>query len=409
MKRKRSVFLSLLCMLCCLALLSACNRTVEYPEESSTPEVSRGPDKYGRWSIDDLVQGEIAFPIEGLYGQTEETLKQNYPAAIYEFQSITMVDTPLNALIYGVGSELIPYLYDKRTGTFSLACNDPLCTHENCIWSQSYFQTYAGSDRLFFTLWSDEALDTIYDSDLYGNNLHKLYQSDGNNVGRLTAEGEYLYFLEDLHDKELDAVKKLLIRVPLNGGPAEKVIENVVFYMPLGDKILYVDQEDTHCYLYTVETGKKVLFEQTAHPVATYQGWLYYYTDDAFYRVSLENLEEREKIFDHICQCLIFSENRIYYLRRSHFSESEEYGNYWKYDLYAANLDGSAPTYIHAFETDGIPDRVSWMWGDGKMLIFKYQSYLDFENEFNPNFNLLNHPHHYTLLDLSTGEQIMID
>lgn len=407
MKTTRLFLRILPCVLCFCMLFTACGRTEDTESDSSSrSEVTYGPDKNGVWDIDDLIQAGVTFPVEGLYGESEETLRQKDPSAIYDRIPTQFQDVPTGVLLYGVGSHLSPYWYDKRTGMFSLACRDPLCEHgEDCLWAKSYWQTYSSSEHMFFTCWSDDgALDCIYIGDPYGNDVRTLYQGRGNNVGRLIAEGEFLYFWEDVHKEETDEVETILMRVPLKGGSAEQLLTNVARYMPMGDKVLYLDQKDLNTYLYTIETGETQAFSDRVLPLAAYQGWVYYYTDDAFYRVSAEDPDVREKILDHICWCVAFSGGRMYYLRSSIFSQSEVYGNYIQYDLYSAKPDGSDQTFLMSFATDEIPDEVSNFWVDGNLLMIKYRTYRDFENEFHPVEG--RNKYSQALIDLSTGERI---
>ena len=129
----------LCCSLCCVLLFSACNRVEQTPSDPVVSDASAtplGPDKDGYWDIDDLVQADVVFPIDGLYGESAESLVQSDSRAIIPVRMAGIQSTSVNVIFYSGGTG-IPYLYDKRTGAFSLACRDPLCTHtyDDCIWA----------------------------------------------------------------------------------------------------------------------------------------------------------------------------------------------------------------------------------------------------------------------------------
>lgn len=405
-------FRFLCCALCGVLLFSACSRVGQTPSDSAVSDVSAtpvGPDKDGYWDIDDLVQAGVAFPIDGLYGESAETLVQSDSRAIIPVGMAGIQSTSVNVIFYSGGNG-IPYLYDKRTGAFSSACRDPLCTHtyDDCIWANCVGYFCCGRNAIYFL---DADFDTLYRADPYGENPQKIYQSDGDRIAYpLVETDEYLYFCAYQYDAETDqTLQSYLMRIPVNGGRAEKITDDLsLHYLPMQDKVLYLSKEDGNAYLLSVETGERSFFDSAAYPIALYRDWIYYKKDEGgVYRVSAKNLAEREKVFDHFRGVSpAFCGERIYYLESTLYSQSESFGNYFKYDLYSANLDGSDPTYIRTFETDGIPDRVVDMLLDGNMLVVKYQTYKDFPNEFNPKGE--RKPFRHAFIALSTGESLAV-
>lgn len=436
-------------LLCLVLLLSACGRTddpnVYNPAESTSK--SPEPDKYGVWYMQDLLQMDYLFPIEGLYGREQDTFGQPYAPAIYADNYGSVVygldtDTGLLFSLNHSPAGNVPMRYDKSSGRFSLACMDPLCEHESerygCIWSAYDCDVYRNGDALFFTFvpwngfaeWMDMQYETpmphcICRSDLNGNNVQKLYENHGGRIFQVLCCGEYLFFTEEQFDLETGNVTYAIMRLPLSGGRAEQLLADVNMFLPLdgGRKVLYTERkvledggpsELGDCYLYDIETGEKTLFGNGSFPFASYRGWAYYNEGGCFYRMSETDVSIRERVleatFYNDDQCR-FVGDRMYYLRRSVFSESETYGKYYQWELYSAALDGSDQTLITKLEKDGIPDKVTGMWTDGNLLLVKYWPYWDFDNEYIENFVpsavSSDYPMTYAMIDLSNGEQIL--
>ncbi len=402
----------LCCSLCCVLLFSACNRVEQTPSDPVVSDASAtplGPDKDGYWDIDDLVQADVVFPIDGLYGESAESLVQSDSRAIIPVRMAGIQSTSVNVIFYSGGTG-IPYLYDKRTGAFSLACRDPLCTHtyDDCIWANCV-RFLCGRNAVYFLCSDDTDFDTLYRTDPYGENPQKIYQSDGDQIAYPLVEADdFLYFCAYQYDAETDQIlQSCLMRIPTNGGRAEKITDDLsLHYLPMQDKVLYSSKEDNNAYLLSVETGERSLFDSSAYPIALYRDWIYYRKDEGgFYRASANNPADREKVLDHYSGVSpAFCGERIYYLETTLYSQSESFGNYYKYDLYSANLDGSDPTHIRTFETDGIPDRVADILINENMLFIWYKTYKDFQNEFNPKGE--REPYRHAIVDLSSGESL---
>lgn len=434
MNRRIRGMLLFLCAACVLALplfATACDRT-EDPDLPSRAEVSSeetyAPDKNGVWYMQDLMALDYEFPIEGLYGKPREALTQTDDPAIFALRDAGEgLDTDAGILFaLGRNPVPVPILYDKTTGRFSLACTDPLCGHDTsdgCIWARSFTGSISrGGDRLLFMVSQTDGetiSGQIFSGDLAGNDLREMYQSSGY-IGSMTRCGDYLFFAEDRFDPESGGVVHPLLRISVNGGSAEQVLLDAQYsimtlFLPFdaGRSVLYMDPEDDGCYFVTVETGEKTLFGSGVFPFAVYRGWIYYNAEDGLYRASEENIGVREKVLD---ECLYYSSDccfvgdRMYYLRQTVFSESEMFGEYHQYALYSAALDGSDATFLMDFLTDDIPDKISSIWTDGRLLLVGYWPYWDFQNEFHPVFKPQSggqNPRTISLIDLSAGEKLL--
>lgn len=395
MKYFRSFFAILLCL---MLFLSACAQEDidDLSDDSGNPYQ---PEKNGYWDLNDLVWGEIEFPVEGLYGVPHETLLQA-ERPVRPDQIGTVVDLPGYFLFELIRSGCpVPFVYDKSTGRFSYACADPLCTHGSCIWSGHPFYYHDG-DELFLVRMELNGGYTIYSCGIHGENPRKLYES-ADRPADLIRDGDYLYFLENSE----------LMRLRIFSRTSKKLLSNVWDMLPLGDCLLYVDAEDEKCYFYDIETGEKTLFEESCYLVAVHGGWIYYGVDGVLYRASQEDPSAREQVLTGYSR-LCIAGDRLYYARSEVFSESEEFGAYFRYRICSAALDGSdeKPVWdLERYATDGIPVSVQQMYTDGKLLHIEYQTYRDFKNQYYPTFGEFPGERgdlYELFIDLSTGEEL---
>lgn len=408
MKRFCKGFLLLLCL---ALLLSACARKKDTEGSFDGSDVSESPYKPGEngyWDLNDLVWGEVEFPVTGLYGVPHETLLQAETPVFsaMSFSGLELADFFLFELIRS--SCPIPFVYDKSTGRFSYACSDPLCTHEHCIWSNRY-TIYSGGDELFL-IRHEGAGYAIYSSGVHGENPRKLYES-ADWIGELIKDGDYLYFLEQPYDKETDEAYVMLMRVSILGKTSRKLLLDVSNFLPLGDRVLYVDAEDWNCYFYDIEAGEKTLFEESCYLVAAYGGWIYYDIDGTLYRALQEDPSVREQILTDYSD-LAIAGDRLYYARSEVFATSEEFNDYFRFHLYSSALDGSdeKPLWdLGRYDTNGIPVSLYSLDTDGKLLHIEYETYRDFRNMYNPTFGEIpmeRGDRYDLLIDLSTGAEL---
>ena len=402
---------SVLLLLGLALLLSAC----EKKDDDAVSETVFEPGENGYWDLNDLVWGEIEFPVTGLYGVPRETLLQA-EAPVRAGDLWTGVDSALDtedSFLFRLTASScpIPILYDKSTGRFSYTCADPLCLHGNCIWSD-YPDFYRGSDGLFLVRgnWGGQSAE-IYSCGTHGENPRKLYESDGR-ITNLVQDGGYLYFIEAGYDEETGEERSRLMRMDILYKTIRSLRSHVRSMLPLGDRVLYTDNTDGNCYFYDLETREKTLFCENCTPFAYVQGWIYYTSGGALCRASAEDTSVREQVLETTHSYLTIGGDRFYYVKQEIFATSEEFSPYFMGDVYSCALDGSGETLVWSMEpyaTKGIPVNVYDLHTDGKLLHIEYQTYLDFRNMFYPEFGLLSHERgdlYELLIDLSTGEEL---
>lgn len=401
---------ALLLLLGMILLLSACEK-----EDNTVSEDVFEPGENGYWDLNDLVWGEIEFPVTGLYGVPRETLLQA-EVPVHAGDTWTGMDPALeteDSFLFQLqySSCPIPILYDKSTGRFSYSCSDPLCLHTNCIWSGSP-DVYGGGDELFLVRgnFTGES-PSIYSCGTHGENPRKLYEGDGR-ITNLVRDGDYLYFIEEGYDEETWESYSRLIRMDILYKTVRILRSHVRSMLPLGDRVLYTDNTDGNCYFYDLETKEKTLFGERCSPFAYHQGWIYYTSGGALSRALAEDPSVREQVLEKVHSCLTIAEDRLYYVKEEVFATSEEFAPYYMGDVYACAPDGSNETLVWSMEpyaTKGIPVNVCDLHTDGKLLHIEYQTYLDFRNMFYPEFGLLSREigdQYELLIDLSTGKEL---
>lgn len=397
-----------LLLLSLILLLSAC----EKKDDDPVPDDPFQPGENGYWDLNDLVWGEIEFPVTGLYGVPHETLLQaETPTRAGDLRAtaVDMADYFLFQLLRS--SCKIPIVYDKSTGRFSYTCSDLLCLHTNCIWS-GIPDVYRGSGELFlvrdnYTAQSSE----IYSCGIHGENPRKLYESSGR-ITNLVQDGGSLYFIEEGYDEEAGEAYSRLMRMDILYKTIRILRSNARSILPMGDRVLYTDRDDGGCYFYDLETKEKTLFCENCTPFAYYRGWIYYTSGGAFCRASAEDPSVREQVLERQYGNPTIAGDRIYYVKKEVYATSEEFGPYFMGDIYSCAPDGSGETLVwdmKPYATKDIPVDVLDLHTDGKLLHIEYRTYLDFRNMFYPEFGLLSRERgdlYELFIDLSTGEEL---
>lgn len=344
---------------------------------------------------DEIMQSGIAFRVEGLYGQSPEALSAREKARNFSVTGFyAYLDTDLYLFFReGLG---VPFVYDKGNGTVTFACRDETCSHTDCIWAKAGTQVYSGGDVLFFYLGDEE---TVYAGDMYGENLRALYTSDEGHLYGFFHVGAYLYMLEDI-PVMIDGVQNSTnrwLRIPVNGGNAEALEEAP------GSLTNPTTLED-FCLYYYGDRGKVL-----------YGEWLYYIElvgewepdkPNTLWRMSRYDRSVREPLFECADDTTLhFSGDTMYILEKTPYSKSYEFGTYYAWNLYTADLQGNDKTFRMTFETDGIPDKIEDLRIDGNLLYLRYRTYLDFRNEYCPRG--ATGETHTMLVDLSNDRRIL--
>ncbi len=368
-----------------ILLLSSCSRLSE--DVPSGPDKSQGTVSETEQTWEDLLNR--SFPIDGLSGKSEQELVQSYPRAVYytDYGMTGVLNTPTCLLMSHLP---VPMVYEKTTGSFRLACRDPLCDHETCIWNQLETLLYYGEERLFFVKHEEHA---IYMSDMDGEHPEKVYSNDGDLLSHLIQEGEYLYFTEESIDAQTEESNNRLLRVHLPTGRSELLLDlrTGFEFLPLNGTILYWDDQDSCIWQWNPDGERTKLWGEDVLPIASYQGWVYYSTAEGLFRAPVDALTDGQLVLSPARGETWFEQGHIFVAERTKIADG------YQTQLFASELDGSNYTLIADFVTDGKPDAVDEVWSDGTMLYVNYQTEQDRRGDMRAK--------HASILCLATGEK----
>ena len=164
---------------------------------------------------------------------------------------LEMYATTPKSIFIRTRNELTHLIYDFASGTFTSACKDPLCNHEECIWKVPGGFFYCFNDAMYVVRNEEK---TIYKSDLNGALITKVYKGKETPYDLKCIDG-VLYFQECSIDPESDETVYTLYSID-NGGNAKALItirgeNNLLSYLPVGNgDILYSTTIDSNVKLY---------------------------------------------------------------------------------------------------------------------------------------------------------------
>lgn len=371
---------------------------------------------YCTW--DEIIQSGISFRIEGLYGKSEEALSARERAYGYFSEGLhAYLDTETHLFFRErLG---VPFVYDKATGTVTLACQIDSCSHTNCIWARAGSSVYSGGNALLFYVHEE---NTLYAGDMHGENLRVLYENKGENLFGFEPVDGYVYFEELVGSETTQDETRMvyrILRAPVDGsGEAEQVgkeYRDGVYFLPTKNVYLYSLPGSATCFLYDRRANSTTALPRNAESFILYGDWLYYinvigeWTPDDPYslcRISLYDTSVQETMFDYNEDArILFGGETMYLLERTVHSKSYAFGSYYAYRLYAVDLQSFEKTLRMTFETDEIPDKIDEIWIDGNLLYVQYRTYLDFPNEYCPSD--VTGESHTMLIDLSNDRRIL--
>lgn len=265
------------------------------------------------------------FPVSGFASQSQDELLRTYPYAIYPDDRAMQraLDTPL-AVYINTGNEVVLRSYDKITGNFSVACRDPLCDHETCLWGCAGKSMYCGSDGLFFLVRGDTET-VLYRTDFFGNDVKELYRS-GDTLSHVVQEGQTVYFLAEGEDETSGNLVGRVLRLDLTDSGAETVLsgEGLSSFLPMNGRILYYDGKTGENYrLLNPQTGEDIPYASSdILPLALYGEDFYYRVENSLCRKSdyglgdeevlLRDTKPSELLFGGDGVCFLNADNEIY-------------------------------------------------------------------------------------------------
>ena len=389
--------------------------------------------------------------------QVYKNMTQGQLEAEYQSDRVLYAPTVLDSIvdipcyyIFKSSSQPGGLAYSKLTNTFITLCRDPFCKHED-PWS---------------CIFSGEGANYISEIHVFGDRVYFLVERlvGHNHVGYLYST-DYL-----LNDLKLEYEFPVMVESQYEAIETDYGIQyeyshnsfmcNVIFY---GDLVFYndftLDQNETIIpTVYTVDLSrgqeaqptvwKKDLYAQSCKLYGDVLGWLnednewvYYdlvadkYLPDYVkpdYNVTLA--EGYKRGIQLVCE-------EYAYVTVQHTTTMFQNDPHFQYyttayemngarplfqrqggDIYRVKTDksdGGVPELIASLTTDGYPDLLYEFYTDGKTLIVKYETYKDFQNEYNQEIVIEGemdewlvemgayvspNAFKYAIIDLTTGE-----
>lgn len=389
--------------------------------------------------------------------QVYKNMNQEQLEADYQSDRVLYAPTVLDGIvdipcyyIFKSSSQPGGLAYSKLTNTFTTLCRDPFCKHEDtwsCIFSEeganyiSEIQVYG--DRVYFLverLVGHNHVGYLYSTDYLLNNLKQEYEFP------VMVESQY-EAIENDHGIQYEYSHNSFMC-------------NVIFY---GELVFYndftLDQNETIIpTIYTVDISKgedaqptvwkENLYAQSCKLYGDVLGWqnednewVYYDLATNKYLPDYTRPDYNVTLADGYKRGIQLVCEEYAYVTIQHTTTMFQNDPHFKYyttayemsgarplfqrqggDIYRVKTDGSdgsIPELIASLTTDGKPDLIWGFYTDGKTLIVEYETYKDFQNEYNQELNLDNPTDQmfvemgayvsppakkYAIIDLTTGE-----
>ena len=396
---------------------------------TTTPDIPVGDPSTG-----DAENGKITGnPYEGWTAEElYASFMEDQERSVYNNPNYVFGNTPYYVILdvqYG-GS-----MFSKLTGQVVKICKDPLCNHEDCIFSNTtcYMQLcQVVDDRCYITVndYKDGILTTrMYSFDLLMNDAKKVYEwSDTDSPKNVYVYKDKIYYsaeikfddgqygqstmVYDIKEKTTSPLREQPIRCTaiwfegayewytlredgslkrynLDTTKDEEIISGTLlnleegeigfFFMGSTDQTVYVKKSlvagITGTFRYDMETGE--LYESIATCIY----------DDTYYQGVKHNVDsyKDDPHFEYYCN--------------STDSDTRYGGKYFRRNAGTGELEE-----VVSLKTDGIPDCVKdFFLLDGKYMMILYQTYKDFKNCYSPTLKEWDKSERYVVVNLETG------
>ena len=336
------------------------------------------------------------------------------------------------------------YAYSKISGEFVTLCTDPYCNHSSCIFSTStnnYISEYGVHDgRIYYlVVYPSAELDPtdtyqLYSTDFLLRDLRMDYEFpvsidskyevnvEGDfsqvetdfvaTIQNLCFYGDYLYYTDFMLNDERKIVETIyqlnLQTKELSVMSADIVAKELKLD---GHVLSWIDGKRDTKY-YDLNQNQYVVSSPTVIPTITLA------PEYAFMSGVRGGCEEYSYVtVNHTTE--MFRDDPYF----SYYNEPSGMGlttrDLFKRQggqIYRVRTDGrdnGVPELIITLSTDGIPDVIYWYYTDGRTMIVCYETYKDFQNEYNTDseetrdwFDVVSDKNYYkyAIVDMETGE-----
>ena len=280
------------------------------------------------------------------------------------------------------------YVWDKKTGTITFACPDPLCDHSNCIFNAGELRfIFANTNELILCRLSEDGRYGIYSVNYDRWNAKKIFETN-DTISPLS-------FSLDSNDLYLTLPFKVQ-----NGETVYRICEisngKAIPISPAKDDIESFAATDNG--IYYMISGKSELM----------------YTNDRFTTITL--YAENVRTFYACNQCVLINtiDGKVYDGETfiMDYPGIYDYCDGWLYyqtfdgKLFRKNISSGIEEHVLDFMTDGVKDQYEDYIVDSLGLIYTISSsYKDIEAAERPSLAQT----HFTIYDIITGDKILID
>lgn len=340
---KNVCYVLLLLSILMMLMTTGCNRIGDASESSvsSITDTSEG----SQWTCDSLYASDYQWKVTGLYGATDNELKEYFSDTVYcNDMMLEMYAATPTSLSLRTRSKLTHLVYDFASGTFTSACKDPVCNHENCIWKvpRGFFYNL---NNAMYVVRSDEK--AIYKADFNGENITEVYKGTETPYDLKYIDG-ILYFQDCTIDTENNETVYTLYAIsdeenvkPLFHSRGES---NALSYLPVGDgSILYSTALESEVKLYNGNDQSTALIGSGILLCAYESGKIYYETDDGFFVSSNKDLSDGIKLFQRWADVKFIYDGQVY------FADTVD----GVAGLYAIAAGEEKPKLVYAWEKEG--------------------------------------------------------
>lgn len=360
----------------------------------------------------------------------------------------TFVDTPYYVFEF-TSSDFLAY--SKVSKSYVHLCPDPYCDHdEDCVFGvNSYLDGVAFLKGRIYIQVSDvnHNYGKIYSFDKHLTDLNlemsevptSIFNGQPTSWEKMQADGNLLYFSEDIYDESGKKLYKTVVWYDPENNEHGYINEDLhIQKFIIRDGVIYALQEYRKIVTCDVDTGEiQTILEVDAPNLlsisAVSANYLYYseevYTEESIeFKNYLFDLKARQSIpFEEfyatdvdVCGAFISQDKTFFVVDHS----SDAYADDPYYDFYT---DKNSVRYSQGYSvtagriftkdengetkelvqlaTDEIPDSIWWILGyDGRMLYVTYQTYLDYKNKENIDYEMGNTYMRLAVIDTVTGE-----
>ena len=443
----------ILCFFCILSFVSlfvSCNRRQQYgPSNENDTITTSGGNSFetvtGSMGSEESETIGTNNPINKRpYGDIEadEILSlYNTYQNIYVEANESVINTPYYLII---SSKNGGTAYSKILGEIVPLCKDAICNHHNCLFGNNtkIVDYVVSEDRIYLLLNSFYKFE-MYSFDFWMNDIKKVadWEIEDSPTCLHYYEGQIYYQAFYLHDGE-----PVMTTFKLNTKNGDRTLlwgterfnaivggyENKIYYKSQGSIYCYdlLTKKDDCVVSASVLDAKKgeitLSFRWASDKVVSYSTYSTIYgaqnyeynleTDDYIMCIKQNDAEHSNVIRLGDYFYFILRHDTLAYKDNEHYDyfikQSEElYGkaNPSGGEIWRCPISGGDSELVAAMTSNGIPDNIQHLYTyDGKYLVVKYEAYIDYQNEYNPNFDPFSPDYvqcfRFALIDVESGD-----